>query len=44
MGQEYQELSYHSDPPPSLPEAVSVGGSAGIAAQLRRAIVDGAYG
>ena len=33
----------HDDLPP-LPEAVSVGGSAGIAAKLRRAITAGEYG
>ena len=44
MGQEYQELGSHGNSLPPLPEAVSVGGSAGIAAKLRRAIMDGAYG
>jgi len=44
MGQEYQQLTSHADPLPPLPEAVSVGGSAGIAAKLRRAIIEGTYG
>jgi len=44
MRQQYQEIDSREDPLPPLPEAVSVGGSAGIAAKLRRAIIEGAYG
>ena len=44
MRQQYQELDSYKDPLPALPEAVSVGGSAGIAAKLRRAIIEGSYG
>ena len=44
MGQEHQEFTSQNEPLPPLPEAVSVGGSAGIAAKLRRAIIEGAYG
>ena len=41
MGQQHQEFTSQSEPLPPLPEAVSVGGSAGIAAKLRRAIIEG---
>ena len=44
MRQQHHEIGSYEDPLPPLPEAVSVGGSAGIAAKLRRAIIDGAYG
>ena len=44
MGQQPQEVGSYEDPFPQLPEAISVGGSAGIAAKLRRAIIDGVYG
>ena len=44
MGQQPQEVGSYGDPLPQLPEAVTVGGSAGIAAKLRRAILDGVYG
>ena len=44
MGQQPQEVGSYEGPFPQLPEAISVGGSAGIAAKLRRAIIDGVYG
>ncbi len=44
MRPQSQQVSSQEDHLPQLPEAISVSGSAGIAAKLRRAIIDGAYG
>ena len=44
MGEQPQEVGPYEDALPQLPEAITVGGSAGIAAKLRRAIIDGVYG
>ena len=41
MGEQTQEVGSYEDALPQLPEAITVGGSAGIAAKLRRAIIDG---